>query len=87
MMALPEILSLLIAALVLAIVIVMGYYTIMPNAMAMSKFTPTCTVGLTGGSMPVIDPPQYPAGCVGCSQRQRGNMNCCSGSEVPPVVE
>ena len=97
-MALSEVTTATIIALtVLLIVTTVGYYTILAGAAAAShatasraaasKFTPTCTVGLTGGSMPIIDPAPYPAGCAGCSRRAGATMNCCSASEVPPAVE
>lgn len=97
-MALSEVTTATIIALtVLLIVTTVGYYTMLAGATAArhatasrataSNFTPTCTVGLTGGSMPIIDPAPYPAGCAGCDRRAGSDMNCCSASEVPPAVE
>ena len=102
-MALSEVTTATIIALtVLLIVTTVGYYTMLAGATAArhatasraaasrataSNFTPTCTVGLTGGSMPIIDPVPYPAGCTGCSPQNAADMNCCSASEVPPAVE
>lgn len=96
-MALSEVTTATIIALtVLLIVTTVGYYTMLAGATARraaasrataSEFTPTCTVGLTGGSMPIIDPVPYPAGCTGCSPQDAADMNCCSASEVPPAVE
>jgi hypothetical protein len=88
-MALSEVaLAAIIAVVVLLIVLVVGFCTLQASsATTMSGFTPTCTVGVTCGSMPVIDPLPYPAGCVGCGSITGAEMNCCSSSEVPPVVE
>lgn len=81
----------LIALLVLLIVVTIVYYTLPsrgsgPLLLNASGFTPTCSVGVTSGSMPSIDLEPYSVGTADCDQFQCTGMNCCISSEVPPAI-